>query len=180
MAIKDIENKIREEGNKEIERINSIAENNVKIIEKVIEKYANSEAENVRKDLMNKAELTRRQIIADANIKAKQMRETEKNNLIEQVFGQAKMQILGADDKEKKAILEGLAKVGKKSIKDAEVLVDKKYAKLLKGAKSQDIGDFGVVVQSKDGKIKIDNTLNNRLKQMEIDLRPKVAEVLFA
>ena len=107
------------------------------------------------------------------------MKETEKNKLIDQVFDNARMQIMGYSDKEKTAILEALAKQGKKIIKDADILVDKKYSKLLKDAKPKDLGDFGVVVQSKDGKIRIDNTLNNLLKQMETDMRPKIAEVLF-
>ena len=180
MAIKDIESEIKKEGSKEIKRINKIADNNVKIIEEAIEKHAKNEAEKVRKESENKAELMRRQIIAEANIRGKQMIETRKNELIDQVFDNTKMQILGLEDKEKKEILQGLAETGKKSIKDAEIIVDKKYEKLLKGAKSQDLGDFGVVLQSKDGKVKVVNTLNNRLKQMETDLRPRVAEVLFA
>jgi V/A-type H+-transporting ATPase subunit E len=180
MSIKDIENEIREEGSKKIAKINAVAQDNVKIIEQTIEKYAKSEAEKVGKSEMRKADLMRRQIIAEANIKAKQMKEGEKNKLIDQVFDNAKMQILGYDNKEKTAILEALAKEGKKSIKSADILVDKKYSKLLKDAKPADLGDFGVIVQSKDGKIRIDNTLNNLLKQMETDLRPKIAEVLFA
>jgi len=179
MSIKDIENEIREEGSKRIAKINAVAKDNVKIIEQTIEKYAKSEAEKVRKAEMRKAELMRRQIVADASIKGKHMMETEKNKLIDQVFDNAKMQILGASDKEKTAILENLAKEGKKGIKDADVVVDKKYSQLLKSAKSIDLGDFGVIVQSKNGKIRIDNTLNNCLKQMEIDLRPKIAGVLF-
>ena len=180
MAITDIENEIRKEGSNKINRINEIADSNVKIIEQTIEKYAKSEADRVMKESANKSELMRRQIIADARIKSKQMIEDEKNSLINQVFDNAKMQILGAKDDEKKAVLDALASEGKKNIKDADFIVDKKYSKLLKGATTQDLGDFGVVVQSKDGKIRIDNTLNNRLKQMEVNLRPKLAGVLFA
>jgi len=183
MAVDDIEKKITEEGDAEIKRINKIAENNVKIIKETIKKYAEKVADKVRKDNDNRLELMRRQIIADANIKAKQMMEAEKNKLIDQVFDNAKMQILGLDNKEKTKVLEVLIKEGKKTIKDAGIIVDKKYTKLLKtkDAKSQDLnGEFGVIVQSNDGKIRIDNTLGTCLKQMEINLRPKIAEILFA
>ncbi|ODS36861.1 MAG: hypothetical protein A7316_00480 [Candidatus Altiarchaeales archaeon WOR_SM1_86-2] len=181
MGLKEIEAKIREDGQKQVDDINEKADRRIKLIDERIDDYAKKQAEKVRKDKMSEIELLARQIIADANIKAKQRADKERNLVIDRVFDAAKSKILNASDKEKKEMLESLAAEGTKEIKGgAEILVDKKYAKLLKDAVPSDIGDFGVIIKSNDGKLKIDNTLNNRLKQMEPNLRPKIASVLFS
>ena len=57
--------------------------------------------------------------------------------------------------------------------------MDRKFQGLVKGAKTGDIKDFGVVIKSKSGKSSIDNTLSNRLQELSTLLKHKVADALF-
>ncbi|MCK4491283.1 MAG: V-type ATP synthase subunit E, partial [Candidatus Altiarchaeales archaeon] len=58
------------------------------------------------------------------------------------------------------------------------VYVDGKYSNLIK-AEIREIGDFGVIIESRDGGIRINNTLTNIIEGLKPDLKPKVAKILF-
>ncbi|NIP40270.1 MAG: hypothetical protein GTN39_01980 [Candidatus Aenigmarchaeota archaeon] len=87
---------------------------------------------------------------------------------------------MNLSSKEKKRILKKLAEEGKKQIEDPVVFVDKKYVRLLKGAKPLGMNDFGVIVRSRKGRSEVNNTLSKKLEQLNEMLRHRIAEVLFA
>ncbi|ODS42748.1 MAG: hypothetical protein MSIBF_05495 [Candidatus Altiarchaeales archaeon IMC4] len=179
MGLSEIEKRIRDEAASEIEAINKEVQAKVDEIKQDIKAEAKKKADKIRKDGASEAALEYRRMIADAVIESSDLLEKEKNLLMRKVFEEARQKIESLPDAEKKKILERLAADGKKSIKDPQVLVDKKYAKLISGAKASDIGDFGAILESKDGKMRIDNTLGTRLGQIEKSMRSDVALRLF-
>lgn len=179
MGLEDLEEKIREDGEKQIKEINEEAEEEIQKIKKKINKEAEKEAQKVLDEGKREGELTYRRKIADAVIESKDQIEAEKNKQIEDVFKKAREKILNMDDSEKKEILQGLIQADEDKVRNPEILVDEKYAHLIDGAKAADLEDFGVIIQSEDGQMKIDNTLSSRIERLKTTLKPEIASILF-
>lgn len=179
IGLKELEAKIREDGENEIKKINAETKKETEVIERDIQKKVDEHMDKIRRDGKLEMEMVRRRIIADANTKVSELINLEKNRLVGKAFKEAENRILDLKDNEKIKILEDLSDEGKGSVKDPIVFVDKKYKGLLKGAESANLNDFGVVVMSKDKKVRIDNTMGSRLEQLKIKLKPRVASVLF-
>lgn len=179
MGVKDIEEKIRESGKNEIEVIMKEAEAEANRIRKEFEKEAKKRGEEIIEQAESEAELAKRRILADSKLTLKEMTDGKRNEIIEKVLEGAKKKIMELGSNEKREILKKLAEEGKKHIEDPVVFVDKKYARLLGGAKSMNINDFGVIVRSKKGKSEVNNTLSKKMEQMDEVLRHRIAEVLF-
>ena len=180
IGLDELQARIREDGVKEITRINEEAKKEIGEITKDIRRKAKARVDRIQRDGEREIGLVRRRVIADANVQVKELMEVEKNNLVDKAFEEAADRILGLDDSVKKKILENLVKEGKVGVTDPVVLVDKKYSNLLDDAKSSDLNDFGVVVVSGDNKLRIDNSLRNRLQRFKITLKPEVASILFS
>jgi len=182
MGLKEIEEKIMAEAELEKKKIYEEAELEKKKIYEEAEKNANIMAARILEEGRNKILLEEKQIIAKAKISTKAKIDKEKAMWLEKVFEEAKREILNLPDKEKKKILENLCDVeGKENF---DVFVDKKYKNLLKDAQVEDINDFGVILRSKEDKnkerkIKIDNTLSARIKNLKQNMSSKIAEILF-
>lgn len=179
IGLQELEAKIREDGEREIKGIKAETEKRVYTIKRDIQRTVDERVDKIRKAGEMEMEMVRRRIIADANIKARELIIVEKNGLVDRVFEKAGESILNLNDNEKKGILKNLTEEGKKNIKDPLILVDGKYKNLLEGAEASNLNDFGVIVMSKDKKLRIDNTLGSRLKQLKTTLKPRVASILF-
>ena len=131
-----------------------------------------------------KAVLTRRQIAGMASHEAMLRVNTEKNRLIEAVFADARAAILSASDKEKSDFLHTLARDGDTLPGKKRILIDRNHFKLLHGLKGietveSEIGDFGIVIESHDGLMRIDNRMDSLLENARAGLRPQVNRILF-
>lgn len=177
MGMKELEQGIRESGKKEADTINLDAKRELDNINKEIEQKTASEVKKLEEKNRKEMDLDRKRILAKANLQIKEQVETKKDDMIEKVFEEAGKMLLKMNDREKARTLKMLADEGKKGLDKPEIFVDKKYSKLLKGAKTKDIGDFGVQVTS--GHISVDNTLTAKLKELKSDSRHKVAVVLW-
>ena len=62
--------------------------------------------------------------------------------------------------------------------KREDLYVDAEYADLLDGAKLEKIGDFGVIVRSKDASSSVDNTLNSVMTTLELSLKPSIVNAI--
>lgn len=180
ISLEELQTKIRKDGENEIKRINDEAKKEIDEIHEDIRKKVEAYVNEIKKEKKREIELVQKRIITDANTNVKEMIELEKNKLLDKVFEETRNRILGLDDDQKRRILKNLIGEGKKGVKDPVILVDKKYKELLKDAESSNLNDFGVIVMSKDKKLKIDNTLRNRLNRLKITLKPRVASVLFS
>ena len=141
-----------------------------------IERIANDRANKILSEGRDEISLIKKQIIANAKINAKDEIEKEKSFWIENVFEMARKKILTLSDTEKTALLASLSKGGE----GFNIYVDKKYSPLMKNIahKTTDM-DFGIIMESKDGKIRIDNTLDNRMKMIRQQIIPEIAKILF-
>lgn len=177
MGMKDIEREIRESGQKEIEEINAEASRQLEELRKGVDSRAASEMKKLGERGRSEMDLERKRILAKANLQIKEQVEKKKDEMIEKVFEEAGSSVLGMSDKEKAKIIRMLADEAKEGLEKPQIFVDGKYAKLLKGAKKANIGDFGVKVTS--GHISVDNTLSSKLKEIKSGTRHKVADVLW-
>lgn len=180
IGFEELEARIRRDGEEEIKNIEEKTRGEVEAIKRDILEKADREAERVQKLMEAEIERLRKKIIVDANMQVKEFLNAEKNRLLDEVFQEAAESILKMSDDEKKKILQSLAEEGKKNVKDPVVLVDEKYRNLLPEAEATKLGDFGVVVVSRDKTMKVDNTMRNKLNKLKVRIKPKVAAMLFA
>jgi vacuolar-type H+-ATPase subunit E/Vma4 len=180
MGMKEIEERIRESGRKEVEGIMKEAEKEAENRRKEFEEEARKRGEGIIREAEIDAELVKRRILADSKLKVKEMADDRRNEIIEEVLERTRKRVMDLDSREKRSILAKLAEEGKKQIEDPVVFVDKKYVRLLSGAKPLAINDFGVIVRSRKGKSEVNNTLSKKMGQLNELLRHRIAEVLFA
>ncbi len=174
-----IEKKIREAGDKEIEELDKEAEGRIAEIRKEIEEEGVKAFDEVLDTRKNELDLIPRRILSDARMEKKKMLDSKKTEMVEAVFEEAKARILAMNHKEKASLMKSLAANGSKDISDPVYYVDKEYVNLLDGAKVENIGDFGVIVRSKDGSTSVDNTLNSVMGGLELVLKPGIVKILF-
>ena len=179
MGLEELESRIAEDAEKQIQEIKQESNKRIKEIQEGIERDANQEAEKILRNGKQEANLTYRRIIADTIIKGKYRIEKRKNSIIDDAFGTARNNILESSDPEKKKFLEKLIEIDRDKVNEPQIMVDPKYANLVKEAKAVDIGDFGVIIQSRDGKMRIDNTLTNKINRLKTTLRAEISSMLF-
>jgi vacuolar-type H+-ATPase subunit E/Vma4 len=177
MGLNEIEKEIRKIGKKDIDSMLREANAEIKKMTKEIEAETYKRSGKLRENASKEIDLERKRIIARANLKIKEKIEKRKDEMVESVFGEAEKRILEMSEKEKAKIMKALADEAKKGLDKPEVFVDRKYSKLLPGAKTAEIGDLGVVVKS--GHVSVNNTLRAKLDEIKSGSRHKVAELLW-
>ena len=170
---------IEDEGKNEADKIKRDAAARVKEIKKGFEDEARRKAEKIIENARSEANLAKERIISNAKMESRRMQDEKMNEIIDDVFEKAKKRVLDMSDAEKKKILSRLAKEGASDIDNAQMYTDKKYVKLLPGAKAADIGDFGVIAKSEDGKSAVTNTLTEKMNFIKETMRHEIAKVLF-
>ncbi len=178
MGIEKIEIRIRNAGQGEIAEIKKSAEKEIKRIEDEINSDALRAYQQIKEKRKQELFLIPKRIVSGAIMEKKRRIEEKKMGVVDNVFAIAKEKILSMNEDDKKKILKNLAEEGKKQVRKPVVYADKKYADLI-NANANNIGDFGVVIESEDKTLSIDNTLNNVMKRLEPDLKPRLAKVLF-
>lgn len=179
MSVKKLEDHLRSLGEKEVAQIKKEKDESLEVLRGELDEMAKKAVFQIKQEGMREAESTKRKIIARAKIEAKEKVESEKIRIIDKALEGASDKILKGSDAKKKQVLEALAKEATKGLKDAEVYVDKKYVKLLKSAKSKQLGSFGVLVEGSGGGVTIDNTLDSKITRMRDELVPGLVDVLF-
>ena len=174
-----IEKKIRETGEKEIEEIEKEADARIVQVKKEIEEEAEKAYGEVLDNRRKEIGLIPRRILSDARMEKKRSVDSKKTEMVDKVFTEARLRIMKMSKKEKAASMKSLASDGAKNIGDPVFYVDREHADLLEGAKAESIGDFGVIVRSKDGASSVDNTLNAVMKSLQLSLKPKIVKILF-
>jgi len=179
MGIEEIKKRINEDADKEIAAINLSAKEKIENLTSSIERIADERASKILNAGKDEISLMKKQIIADAKIKAKDEIEKEKSFWIENVFEVAKTKILNLPDDEKAKMLKSLSNADETD-ENFNIYVDKKYSHLIKDKphKTTDM-DFGIIMESKDGRIRIDNTLTNKIKTVRQQIVPEIAKILF-
>jgi vacuolar-type H+-ATPase subunit E/Vma4 len=184
MGFAELEAKIKADSAREIAVVNAKADAEIKEVLAAINSFADKEVEKILSEGGRRASLSASKAVTDAKVNALRAESREKNILIDRVFESAREKILSLPDKEKAELLVRLSTNPVFDGRDYEVLVDKKYFDLVKGKKKPafekaDLGDFGVVLKSKDGLVKVDNTMGAVISRAKSRLTPVVAKTLF-
>lgn len=184
MGLEDIEAKIRGQGKRQADEIRLKARDEMDGISKQYEVEGRQKCDKIAVDYKKKSAALVRGILSTARLQASNLVAMEKSRIIESVFDSARNEVLKllAEGKKKilAAMLEGKSLIDGKPV----VLIEAKYAGLLPKSggievKTQDIGNFGLILTSKDGLIRIDKRLNTMLKDFSEKIKPDLCEILF-
>ncbi|VVB51267.1 V-type ATP synthase subunit E [uncultured archaeon] len=178
MGVSEIEAKIRAAGKKEAEAISKEADASIALFEGEVKSEADAVITEVARSRSKGVEQVSKRIRAATRLSAQETVESAKNRLIDEAFDKAKKTVLEASEADKKKYLKALADEGLKQIPGAVVYVDPAYAHLIK-AEKRALSDFGVVVESKDGVVRIDNTLTAYLARVKQAQKAEIAKTLF-
>ncbi len=184
--------KIREDSEKEVERIIGEAKKKSEEIIKKSEKDGKKRYEELIIQGKKNAELEKQRIIANARLQAKKLILETKESIIEKTFSLAEKKlrdIVSSDEYEsilRKLIEEAISSIPDKQL---QILCDERDRELLRKIikefprvelSEENISTIGgIIVKSKDGRIQVDNTFETRIERMKNDLRVKVARILF-
>ncbi|AJC71542.1 MAG: V-type ATP synthase subunit E [Thermococcus sp.] len=189
-----------------IQEINRAAEQKIQYIlseareeaEKLKEearKRAQAQAEWILRKAKTRAAIEKQRIIANAKLEVRKKKLAVQEELIGEVLSAMKEKLAALPEDEYFEVLVGLAKeaVGELGIEKIIVRSNEKTLRLIEsrinefservgadvsaGEPIECIG--GVLVESPDGTIKVDNTFDGRIERLESELRAAIAKALF-
>jgi V/A-type H+-transporting ATPase subunit E len=181
--------KIKNESEATIKEILDSANNEVKSIRKRDEKETRKMVEKIEQEYEKEAVVIRNTIISGAKIESKRIQLYAREDIINECFRRSEKKLANMEGKEyekflNRSIREGFDVVGKNAVagsaeKDSGIV--KKIASVLNIAVDEKglATAGGVVIKSKDGKIRVDNTFEGILSRNKDVLRKDVAEILF-
>jgi len=184
MGLDELAGRLRQDAEQEKEKIRREAESQA---QRERDKYCKDVDGAFEKELSKGArlaELSRKELVGNASIDAQVALSNAKQEIMNSVFEKSVEKILALSDLEKKKLLEKLAESKNQIDGKVKVLVDPKYQKLLKKTKDaevhaeKDLG-FGLVLESADGKIKIDCRITSLVAGLKNDLKPEIAQILW-
>lgn len=179
MGINEIEKEIRKSGHEEIKKITKDAEEEARKIREESEKEAKRRYQRIKEERKHEVELVHRRIISDSRMERNTRLDAKRSEIVQRVFDSARAKILNMGDNEKRKLLRRLVDEGKRHVEEPVVYVDREYAHLLNGVQVKKLDDFGALIESAEGKMRIDNTLGSIIKRRGPSLKPKITKILF-
>lgn len=185
MGLGEIEAGVRARGKSQVDGIiRQTKEGKARIRQECESETARRCAEIAAESSRKKAAV-RRSILSAARLEASNMIALEKAKSIERVFNAARERVLELPAGGRKKLLSMMLEDRRLIDRKAVVLAGGACAKLLPKndgftIKIQDIGDFGFIITSEDGKISIDKRLNAALAEARETFTPELHRMLFA
>lgn len=194
--IEMLERAILAEVHDEAEQIKAEAKEKADAIRKRAQEQADAERKAILDRAREEAERLRGQAVATAQLKARSLQLAHREQLLERVFKAVKEklpEVQNRPDYEEIAAMLLREALTQLKVNKAVVRADEATLKVLKKGALQDIskelnvevkaGDVleegtGVVIDSADGKLHYDNTLETRLRRLQSTLRSSVYQVL--
>ena len=192
---------INREAEQKIQYILSEAQKEAEKLKEEARKRAESRAEWILRKAKTQAEIEKQRIIANAKLEVRKKKLAVQEELIKQVIESLKERLATLPDEEyfpmiveltAKAVEElGIDKIVVRSNERTLKLVVERLSEFrekLKEALGKDvevtIGEpiqtiGGVLVESPDGTVRVDNTFEARIERFESDLRATIAKALF-
>lgn len=190
-----IKEKLLEKAREDAKRIIEDAKREAEKIIKEAEEKWKKKVEETRRKIIEEAKREAEEILVDARIKARIRITEEKNRVIEQLLGKVEELV----DKDVFNREESLRKLLEEAIKQSRlnevvIYVSSRDIKLMQSLKPRiesglkvkiiDIREAnikgGVIVESVDGGIRIDNSYDVRLELVKMKLLPEVSKELFS
>jgi len=181
--------RIKKESESKVKEILDSASNEVKNIRKRNEKETKKMVEKIKQEYEKEAVVIRNTIISGAKIESKRIQLDAREDIINECFRRSEKKLANIEGKEyekflNRSIKEGVDIVGKNAVtecteKDSRAV--KKIASVLNVAVDEKFlnNTGGVVIKSKDGKIRVDNTFEGILSRNKELLRKELAEILL-
>ena len=186
MSAEKIITRIHDDSEKQIRQIIKKAENNAEELIQTAKKEAQQEAERIFAMGETQSENIKKIHISKAHQEARREVSNVKEHIIDECFTQAFQRLSEIPDDHYKDIITQLINEGKKKLGDSCVAIisgerDGEIAKMEKvPVKGIIAASGGVILQSEDGKIAIDNTFEGILKRKRNTIRIEVGQLLFS
>lgn len=186
MSAEKIIEQIKKDAEQEVKQILSDAEKQAEHLINEVKQQAEKEAESILSDGQKQSENIRKIRVSQAHQEAKRDIMNAREEIIEECFNRAKEKLVSLPDEEYEKIVTQLIKQGSKKIPGSYVLLttrelDKKIARKqnipVKGTVN---ASGGVILQSEDGNLQVDNTFEGILKREKDLIRVKVGKLLFS
>lgn len=192
-----LERAILNEANADVEQIKLAAKAKADAIWQRAREQVESERKTVLDKAKQEAERVRSQFVATSQLKARTAELGQREKLLDDVFKAARDQITSIpNDKNFEGIVSQLLREGisQLNVKKAKVSADKLTQKILEqsviAAVSKEFNaeitvakpleeGTGLIVEAADGRLKYDNTFENRLDQIRNELRYPVYRLLM-
>jgi vacuolar-type H+-ATPase subunit E/Vma4 len=179
MGLKEIEEGIRKSVEKEIESVRAEARKEIEKIREENRKIAERKYKEIIEKGRKSCLIIRKRVTGNAKLEAREMVEKRRNDIIEELFRKARERVVNADRKTQEAMLKKFVKDGVKGIENPEIIIDKKYVHLLKGAKPGRVDDFGVIITDEKNGVEVDCTLKNVLFRMMGKMEHEIVRILW-
>jgi V/A-type H+-transporting ATPase subunit E len=181
--------RIKKESEAKVKEILDSASNEVKNIRKRNEKETRKMVEKIKQEYEKEITVIRNTIVSGAKIESKRIQLDAREDIINECFRRSEKKLANIEGKEyekflNRSIKEGVDIVGKNAVAEyteKDSMVVKKIASALNVAVDEKFlnGTGGVVIKSKDGKIRVDNTFEGILRRNKEVLRKELAEILL-
>ncbi|MBU4255760.1 MAG: V-type ATP synthase subunit E [Candidatus Thermoplasmatota archaeon] len=181
--------RIKKESDAKVKEIMDNANNEAENIRKRNEKDTGKMIEKIRQAYENDAETVKNTILSGAKIESKRIQLQVREDIINECFIRAEKNLANMDGGvyEKfldRIIREGVDVVGENTVMrcaEKDITVVKKIASSLNVGIDKNFLNTtrGVIIESKDGKIRVDNTFDGILSRNKESVRKEVAEILF-
>ena len=181
--------RIKKESDAKVKEIMDNANNEAENIRKRNEKDTGKMIEKIRQAYENDAETVKNTILSGAKIESKRIQLQVREDIINECFIRAEKNLANMDGGvyEKfldRIIREGVDVVGENTVMrcaEKDITVVKKIASSLNAGIDKNFLNTirGVIIESKDGKIRVNNTFDGILSRNKESVRKEVAEILF-
>ncbi|MDD5112090.1 MAG: V-type ATP synthase subunit E [Candidatus Altiarchaeota archaeon] len=184
MAFEEIAAGVRAEGRAEIEEIRLNAKQEMRRLREESESETRSRLEALAAERKQNEAAVKRSVISAARRDASNRTAQAKADAVSRAFKAAGDAVLALPDAAKKKMLSAMIDRIPETKGPARVLIDSHYKQLIpakSGAtvKTQELGDFGVIIESEDGRIRVDMRLQTLLSELYETIAPEVADILF-
>lgn len=187
MTIENILKKIETETKTEVNKILKEIQNETNIIKTEAKKELDAKLNQVKEQGKKRIEIMRNIHLSEARRAARRITLSAKEELIEECFTQAKERLKGLTGEEYRNVMAGLVKesltlVGDRGVatltRENDKAILSSFSNItLKSKLAQGLG--GLIMESTDGKIVVDNTFDAILERQKDDIRTEVAKILY-
>lgn len=186
MSAETIVNKIKSDAQQKVKEIKKEAKRKRELIIEDATEEAKTKANEIKEKGKQQAELKKKIMISQAHQQAKRNEMNAKEDIIETCFKKAIDHLANIDETSYKKLVKQLIKQGKKELSGNKSTLkisndfDKHLASEMNIEVTGETGaSGGVIFQSEQGTITIDNTFEGILKREKQRIRVKVGQLLF-
>jgi vacuolar-type H+-ATPase subunit E/Vma4 len=184
MGYGELEKRMREAAKKEAEEHAAKAGAEAQAIDSQARTDAEEAKARIKMRMERETALRRRQTTGAATLEAMKATGRRRSELVEAAFAEARAAVLALPQERKEALMARLLRDADLVPGEKLVKVDPLYRSLLPRDTPHEIaeerlGDFGLIIESADGLVRIDNRLGTIIENAKSRMKPQVSKTLF-